>query len=254
MPAGLQIHNDAGIIQIDETYQNYFAIRSGSVRTDASGLADLWIDYNGPIIVATSSPNGSCCAVQGRQGTNWIYKVGSGVPNDEVKWYAFAKLQNVPFQGGLQVIREDGAIAFDSNYIPLSIGYFFDIQAPLLPDYSGHATDLLPKENEVARPQDIYIPLKQGHTYTAFPILFTGAVSVVYRAKITQGGSSGNIPWYEHYCYMPQTWTGGINFKPVKESNGGRNPSIPAFYRPNGMFFFPNKAQQYWVIDLGKQV
>lgn len=246
MPAGLQIHNDAGIIQIDETYQNYFAICSGTIRTDANKLADLWIDYNGPIIVATSSPNGSCCAVQGRQGTNWIYKVGSGVANDEVKWYAFAKLQNVPFQGGLQIIRDDGLVSFDSNYRPLLISYFFNLQAPLLPDYSGHATDSLPKEDEVARPQDIYIPLKQGHTYTAFPIMFTGAISVAYRKK--------QLPLYDHYCYMPQTWTGGINFKPVKESEGGRNPSIPAFYRPNGMFFFPNKAQQYWVIDLGKQV
>lgn len=243
MPAGLKIYNDAGIIQIDDTYQNYFAIRSGVVRTDANKLADLWIDYNGPIIVATSSPNGSCCAVQRRQGTNWIYNVGSGVPNDEVKWYAFTKLNNVPYKGGLQIIRDDGLVSFDSNYKPLVISYFFNLSAPLLPDYSGHATDSLPTEDEVARPQDIYIPLKTGHTYTAFPILFTGAISVAYRVK--------KLPVYDHYCYMPQTWTGGINFKPIKESSGGQNPSIPAFYRPNGMFFFPNKAQQYWVIDLG---
>lgn len=248
MPAGLQVFNDAGIIQIDDMYQNYFAVRSGTIRTDANRLADLWIDYNGPIIVATSSPYGSCCAVQDRQGTNWIYKVGSGVPNDTVKWYAFTKLNNVPFKGGLQIIRDDGLVTFDSNYRPLVISYFFDLPAPLLPDYSGHATDSLPKEDEVARPQDIYIPLKQGHTYTAFPILFTGAVSVAYKKKY----KTGIKLQYDHYCYMPQTWTGGINFKPIMEDqNAPRNPLIPAYYRPKGMTLFPNRAQQYWVIDLG---
>ena len=250
MPAGLKIYNDAGIIQIDDAYQNYFVVRSGSLTTNEAGVADLWIDWNGPIIVATSSPNGSCCAVQDRQGTNWLYRVGSAVPNDTVRWFAYSLPQNVPFQGGLRIYREDGSIAFDSNQRPLDISYFFNLNAPLLPQISGHDIDALPKEDEVARPQDINVPLKQGHTYTAFPIRCTGSVSVVYRAKVAHGGSTGKIAWYDHYCYMPQPWNGGINFKPILESTGGRDPLIPDFYRPRGMYYYPAKVQQFWVIDI----
>lgn len=242
MPAGLKIFNDAGIIQIDDAYQNFFIVRSGSLTTDDKGLADLWIDWNGPIIVATSSPNGSCCAVQNRQGTNWLYRVGSAVPNDTVRWFAYSLPQNTPFAGGLRIYREDGSIAFDSNQRALDISHFFNLDAPLLPQFSGHEIDALPNKDEVARPQDIYVPLKQGHTYTAFPILCTGATSIAYRI--------GKTLVYDHYCYMPQPWNGGINFKPILESTGGRNPLIPDYYRPNGMFFFPVKAQQFWVIDI----
>ncbi|WP_278970887.1 hypothetical protein [Bartonella apis] len=250
MPAGLKIFNDAGIIQIDDAYQNFFIVRSGSLTTDDKGLADLWIDWNGPVIVATSSPNGSCCAVQNRQGTNWLYRVGSAVPNDTVRWFAYSLPQYTPFAGGLRIYREDGSIAFDSNQRPLDISHFFNLDAPLLPDYSGHAVDALPKSDEIAYPKDIYIPLKQGHSYTAFPIRCTGTASVVYQAKVKNGGSTGKIPWYEHYCYMPQTWNGGVNFKPIKESEGGRDPIIPDFYRPRGMYYYPAKVQQFWVIDI----
>ena len=250
MPAGLKIYNDAGIIQIDDAYQNFFIVRSGSLTTNGDGVADLWIDWNGPIIVATSSPNGSCCAVQDRQGTNWLYRVGSAVPNDTVRWFAYSLPQNTPFAGGLRIYREDGSIAFDSNQRPLDISYFFNLNAPLLPQISGHDIDALPKEDEVARPQDIYVPLKQGHTYTAFPIRCTGSVSVVYRAKVAHGGSTGKIAWYDHYCYMPQPWNGGINFKQILESTGGRDPIIPDFYRPRGMYYYPEKVQQFWVIDI----
>lgn len=250
MPAGLKIYNDAGIIQIDDAYQNFFVVRSGSLTTNEAGVADLWIDWNGPIIVATSSPNGSCCALQDRKETSWIYRVGSGVPYDTVQWYAFSLPQNTPFQGGLRIYREDGSIAFDSNQRSLNISHFFNLDAPLLPDYSGHAVDALPKSDEIAYPKDIYIPLKQGHSYTAFPIRCTGTASVVYQAKVKNGGSTGKIPWYEHYCYMPQTWNGGVNFKPIKESEGGRDPIIPDFYRPRGMYYYPAKVQQFWVIDI----
>ena len=246
MPAGLKIYNDAGIIQIDDAYQNYFLVRSGSLTTNEAGVADLWIDWNGPIIVATSSPHGSCCALQDKQGTNWIYRVGSGVPNDTVRWYAFSLPQNTPFQGGLRIYREDGSIAFDSNQRSLNISHFFNLDAPLLPQFSGHEIDALPNKDEVARPQDKYVQLKQGHSYTAFPIRCTGAVSIVYRVK----GSTGKAAGYEHYCYMPQTWVGGINFKPIKESYGGRDPIIPDFYRPRGMYYYPAKVQQFWVIDI----
>lgn len=250
MPAGLKIFNDAGIIQIDDAYQNYFLVRSGSLATDDKGLADLWIDWNGPIIVATSSPNGSCCALQDRKETNWIYRVGSGVPYDTVQWYAFSLPQNTPFQGGLRIYREDGSIAFDSNQRSLNISHFFNLDTPLLPQISGHDIDALPKSDQVAYPKDIPIQLKQGHSYTAFPIRCTGAASVVYQAKIKQGGSTGKIAFYEHYCYMPQTSIGGINFKPIKTGEGGRDPIIPDYYRPRGMYYYPTKVQQFWVIDI----
>ena len=250
MPAGLKIYNDAGIIQIDDAYQNYFVVRSGSLTTDDKGLADLWIDWNGPIIVATSSPNGSCCAPQDLQGTNWKYTVGSAIPYDTVKWFAYSLPQNVPFQGGLRIYREDGSIAFDSNQRPLDISYFFNLDAPLLPQISGHDIDALPKSDQVAYPKDIPIQLKQGHSYTAFPIRCTGAASVVYQAKIKQGGSTGKIAFYEHYCYMPQPSIGGINFKPIKTGEGGRDPIIPDYYRPRGMYYYPAKVQQFWVIDI----
>lgn len=244
MAAGLKIYNDAGILQIDDTYQNLVVVLSGTIRTDDQGMASLWLDWNGPLLVATSSPNGSCCSLRDRQGIKWRYDVGSDIPNDEVKWYAFSNPQNIPFQGGLRVYRADGSIAFDSNQRPLVMAYFFSIDAPLLPQYSGREIDKLPKVDDVERPQDIYIPLQQGRTYTAFPVLFNGAVSIAYRTKY----STGWLLQYSHYCYLPQTRNGGVNFKARFESFGGRNPIIPAFYVPRGAPYI--RAQRFWIIDI----
>lgn len=245
MTAGLKIYNDSGVLQIDDTYQNLVVVLSGTIRTGDDRMAKLWLDWNGPLLVATSSPNGSCCAVRDRQGTNWLYYVGSDIPNDEVKWYAFSNPQNIPFQGGLRVYRADGSIAFDSNQRPLVMAYFFSIDAPLLPYYSQHEAEKLPKEDEVERPKDIYIPLQQGRTYTAFPILFHGAVSFAYRYK---NGNSQQA-FYHHYCYLPQTRNGGVNFKArLEEDLGGRDPRIPAFYVPRGTPY--QRVQSYWIIDI----
>lgn len=244
MAAGLKIYNDSGILQIDDTYQNLVVVLSGTIKTDEAGLASLWLDWDGPLLVATSSPNGSCCAVRDRQGTKWHYDVGSDIPNDEVKWYAFSNPQNIPFHGGLRVYRADGSIAFDSNQRPLVMAYFFSIDAPLLPRYSGHEIGELPKEDEVERPKDIYIPLQQGRTYTAFPIAFQGAVSIAYRSKYRTGW----LLQYAHYCYLPQTRNGGVNFKARLESIGGRDPSIPAFYIPRSTPY--KRVQSYWIIDI----
>ncbi|MCT6871861.1 MAG: hypothetical protein M3Z70_08525 [Bartonella sp.] len=244
MTAGLKIYNDAGILQIDDTYQNLVVVLSGTIRTDQAGEASLWLDWNGPLLVATSSPNGSCCAVRDRQGTKWHYDVGSDIPNDEVKWYAFSNPQNIPFQGGLRVYRADGSIAFDSNQRPLVMAYFFSIDAPLLPRSEDLEIGKLPKKKNVEQPQDIYVPLQQGRTYTAFPIAFQGAVSIVYRTEYRSGWKSQ----YEHYCYLPQTRNGGVNFKARLESVGGREPYIPAFYVPRSSSY--NRVQSYWIIDI----
>ena len=241
MTAGLKIYNDAGILQIDDTYQNLVVVLSGTIRTGDNRMADLWLDWNGPLLVATSSPNGSCCSVRDRQGTKWRYNVGSDIPNDEIKWYAFSNPQNIPFQGGLRVYRADGSIAFDSNQRPLVMAYLFSVDTPLLPRYSQHEAEKLPKEDEVERPKDIYIPLQQGRTYTAFPIAFQGAVSIAYR--------SNKQAIYNHYCYLPQTRNGGVNFKArLEEDLGSRDPRIPAFYVPRGAIY--ERVQRYWIIDI----
>ncbi|EJF91693.1 hypothetical protein [Bartonella tamiae] len=248
MAAGVRIFNDANTIQIDDSYQNLVMIKSGELITDWRGMAELHIEHDGPLILATSCSNGSSCSVQDRTGLTWHYLIGSAPANAYVKWYAFSNPLNPQFNFGLRVFDANGRITFDSNQKPLVISYFFSIDTPLLDQISLNDIDGLPKEDEVARPQNIYVPLRQGRTYTAFPIKYVGAVSVVYQSRTASGGKKIS---YDHYCYMPFTSVGGITFVPIKEvtNSPSRIPEMRPFYRPRGSPW-RDRVQQYWVIDV----
>lgn len=252
MTAGLKIFNDAYINQVDDTFQNFVLIKSGEVTTGTNGYADVYIDYDGPVIFATACADGSTGSVQNRSGSTWHFYVGTTYGGRVVKWYAFAKPQNIPFNFGLRIFDERGNITFDSNQKPLIISYFFSIDTPLLPYVSGRDADYLPKEDEISPPQDIFIPLKQGHTYSGFPVKFLGAVSRIFKTKMPKGGYRSS---YNHYCYMPCPSVGGILLKanPEELNSPSNVPQIRDFYvsRDNRNFIYDTlRVQQYWVIDV----
>lgn len=252
MTAGLKIFNDAYINQVDDTYQNLVMISSGQVTTNSDGYAEVYIDYNGPVILATSCPDGSTSSMQDRSGSTWKFYVGTTYGGRVVKWFAFAKPQNVPFNFGLRIFDADGNITFDSNQKPLVISYFFSIDTPLLPYISGRDIDYLPKEDEISPPPDIFVPLKQGHTYSGFPVKYLGAVSNVFQTKTASGGKRSS---YNHYCYMPSPSVGGVLLKanPEELNSPSNIPRIRDFYvsRDNRNLIYDTlRVQQYWIIDV----
>lgn len=234
MAAGLRIFNDAGIIQIDDTFKNFFLDQSGYVTTDATGFAEVWITSDTPMIVAASSPNGATITHYGKSGNSWQYNVRSVVAGDQVKWYAFSAPQQVAFADCLRVYDANGSITYDSNQKPLFVSYFLSLDAPI-PPYQSSA----PKDPE--RPQAFYVSLSQGRTYAAFSVS-SDPISIFYL--------DDKVNLYDHYIYMPQQRSGGVNFYPhVARTDGDRlGLLMPKGYQPRALLEW--RVQQYWIIDV----
>lgn len=120
MPAGLQIFNTAGTIQIDENYQNYMLLTKGSL-VSASLLDDAGLPING-VQVFTSSVT-EFVAVRGSDrvalhsilpsgaGLRYLFAAPAGVT---VTYYRYALGVNSAQPYGLQVFNAAGALVFDA--------------------------------------------------------------------------------------------------------------------------------------------
>jgi hypothetical protein len=120
MPAGLQIFNTSGTIQIDENYQNYMLLAKGTV-TSGSLLDDAGLPING-VQVFTSSVT-EFVAVRGsdRVALHSILPSGAGLRyvfaapfGSSVTYYRYALGVNSAQPYGLQVFNAAGALVFDA--------------------------------------------------------------------------------------------------------------------------------------------
>lgn len=124
MPAGIQILNTTGSVQVDETYSNFYLTAKGSVTIADITIASGASTRGAMVTVNGSSPllawRGAPATVQyvSRIGNSWTYTLLSSAANGTaVHWYAFDSCENyAPSVGhGLQVFRADGKLAFDST-------------------------------------------------------------------------------------------------------------------------------------------
>lgn len=110
MPAGLQVINSSGILQIDETYRN-LVLRSKVTVTGGVTTVSISNAVN-PVIALRSTASPGMCIAKTTPGTTYSWDVfGSG------SVYIFDTPLTPPVHGsGMQVFAADGSCAFDSTY------------------------------------------------------------------------------------------------------------------------------------------
>lgn len=124
MPAGLQVINNSGVLQIDSTYRNFSLLRSGSVTpavdpnpgaNSSSRIAQIAFSpsANELIAVACEDLFGPYWAKPGIQA----FRV---VGTSQLRYYVFG-VKSSSDGYGLQVFNAAGTLAFDSSWKPFNV-------------------------------------------------------------------------------------------------------------------------------------
>lgn len=130
MPAGLQVFNDSGIIQIDGTYSNLQLVARGSATTSMQTLAYntqpngtfqydtpyVQINFTGTTPVFAVSGGSTVCVISTAvSGNSWT--IGIVTPNGPTsfEWFVFDKATPSGTNVGLQVFNESGQLVFDAG-------------------------------------------------------------------------------------------------------------------------------------------
>ena len=150
MPAGLQVFNDSGIVQIDGTYSNLQLTAKGTASTSMQNLsyftqANGTFRYNTPYTTVSFTGNTPVFAVSGDSTVSVVstsvsgsvWTVGIITPNGPAsfEWYVFDEASSSGGNYGLQVFNDSGVLVFDSsNKYFRQIGYVFGV----VPTYSAN--------------------------------------------------------------------------------------------------------------------
>ncbi|MBV6853746.1 hypothetical protein P2C08_14090 [Xanthomonas perforans] len=131
MPAGLQIINSNGFIQIDETYRNLHFKRKGTATTNVvapgvAGNSSVQIqisDVNAMMLIAVRcSSLVSMTSYNINGSTVTVGLVVNARVGATVDWYAFDTApQAAAATYGLQVFNASGQIVFDSAHSPMRV-------------------------------------------------------------------------------------------------------------------------------------
>lgn len=126
MPAGLQVFNDTGIVQIDQDWLNFALVEKGSVSLDTS-LGGGWGNaYYGeftrsglinPVVAFRANGDQAVSILNSVvSGANRTFRF-VGLGGETVTWYLFDSVDvtGVTDNYGLEVFRADGARAFHSS-------------------------------------------------------------------------------------------------------------------------------------------
>lgn len=138
MPQGMEIYDDAGVLQASAEMLSHFCRKTGSGTTVANtggGAAPSQAvisvsGYNKPIIALSC---GSTLSYAGMSGGN-AYFWCSGAVGTAFDYYIFDTLEGIGTAGsGLEMYDTSGNITFSSNYRPMKILGF----NPGLTNYAG---------------------------------------------------------------------------------------------------------------------
>lgn len=115
MPAGIQIWGDHGFVQITDAYSNFAFRAKGVVALDGNGRGS--ISFSGMSHPMVCVQSGSPVALLGTwtDGWSWTFTF-NGSPGASFWVFTF---DDPVFNGGskygLQIFKDDGSLAFDSN-------------------------------------------------------------------------------------------------------------------------------------------
>ncbi|MCP1652731.1 hypothetical protein [Pseudomonas nitroreducens] len=129
MPAGLQIINDAGTVQIDDNYANFLLRGKGAVTTTGPNTAQAWYVAVGTIQVYGSNPqiffeanDAFVCPVSRTiSGSLHTFTIYTDVATT-LNYYVFDNdIPAAPGNCGLQVFNGAGTLMYDSGNKPMRI-------------------------------------------------------------------------------------------------------------------------------------
>ena len=123
MPHGFRVIGDHGVVQIDQDYTNLALVQAGSVFVPA-GLTGAKVFVPNVIwpIFCVRTPSGAPVDVASDQALpNPTYTLRSET-SATVEWYVFGKNAPTSTGYGITVRREDGSIAFNSDWKVMKIG------------------------------------------------------------------------------------------------------------------------------------
>lgn len=148
MPAGFQLVNDQGVVQVDENFINLALVAKGAVHIPAGGIGGLLappqINYWGvsPILCLRSVSTYAYIRQVTKSGNTYSYVINggfAGAMNDSplaetFNWYIFDRMSQVPASNaGLQVFNAWGELTFSSASRPMRVATVAQIpHAPLL--------------------------------------------------------------------------------------------------------------------------
>jgi hypothetical protein len=170
MPAGFQIINDSGVVQVDQDFKNY-ALYS---KTTISSWSNSWnsgtgssvysasvsVPASGSYVVALVTDSTSYAAVM-YGSTIMAYRSTSGFPS--VTAYVFAAPGASGATSGLQVFDAAGEVAFDAALKYMRVAYAGPIPSRALPNdvpytYSGLASGSYAVLQSFSRQRYVYSP------------------------------------------------------------------------------------------------
>lgn len=127
MPAGMQVVNDSGIIQIDQDYSNHLLVSKGrGVTVAGNGMASFTVPYNGngtAPIICFKPLDGWAFVFSGprlNQAGQWV--IAANDVGKTVDWYVFDT--NITAQDvgpGLSVYNDAGRLVYNSNQQALKV-------------------------------------------------------------------------------------------------------------------------------------
>lgn len=122
MPAGMQVYNDAGVLQVDGQNRHYVMRQKGSGTCNTSQSSGgrtryyTLITYTGgtaPVIALGNTAGVSVYHV-GVSGSTWTYAIVSNTNGQTFDYFIFDVGPSASGSGqGMQVFREDGALAYE---------------------------------------------------------------------------------------------------------------------------------------------
>lgn len=130
MPAGIQVFNDSGIVQIDGTYSNLQLIAKGTTTTTMQLLQyntqpNGTYYYTTPVAFVSFVANSPVFAVGGPvaasvistsvSGSTWTVGVVTPAGTASFDWYVFDQAATVGSNVGFQVFNDSGVLVFDAQ-------------------------------------------------------------------------------------------------------------------------------------------
>lgn len=142
MPAGMQVYNDDGVLQIDENTLNFVMTGKGS-STCNTLLQSGWNTYYRDIVVTGVAP---MLALQGStavgiasvtvSGFTWTFRV-VGATGAAFDYFIFDLAIGTYSTAGLQVFTAAGVLAYHTDALPMRVVDFVDRQADYTYDYTS---------------------------------------------------------------------------------------------------------------------
>lgn len=136
MPAGFQIVNSSGVVQVDENYVNLGLVAKGTITIPAGGIGGLaapaQISFTGVSPILCIRPVNTFAFIRSvtKSGSTYAYTVNGGFATsgnssplaETFNWYIFDRMSQIGTTNyGIQIYNAAGEITFNSSANPMRV-------------------------------------------------------------------------------------------------------------------------------------